>query len=322
MVFKLTRNAAAWLAALAIGAVDACGPCGAEPIVLRVAFLRSAEPMSVVRLNGTLEKRLARLGVKVEWVGPFNAYAPAAEGLNAGVIDMSTGSSTSALSSFAGDSPLSLFAWQWDAGDSSGILVKRNSPIQSLADLAGRTIAVNRGGSGDYNLAKALETANVPLDKVKRVFLSPTDSVAAFAQNHVDAWSSWGMFFPMALTLYDARVLSLARDFQSENAVVYVVRQAFAVAHPNVVGEVLQELQVSAKWARENRDAAARLWENEFRLTPALAKRFASYEMPGPVAVGERELAALRHLNTWMVSQKILGEAIPVDKHVVALATQ
>jgi sulfonate transport system substrate-binding protein len=72
----------------------------AERVVLRIAFLRGSEPMSIARLNGNLEKRLAKLGVKVEWVGPFGAYAPAAEGLNAGAIDMSTGSSTSALSSF------------------------------------------------------------------------------------------------------------------------------------------------------------------------------------------------------------------------------
>jgi sulfonate transport system substrate-binding protein len=318
-IIGLLRNVAARLAALAVFAFVAAGSCGAEPVVLRIAFLRSPEPMSVVRLNGTLEKRLARLGVKVEWVGPFNAYAPAAEGLNAGVIDMSTGSSTSALSSFAGDSPLSLFAWQWDTGDSAGILVKRDSPIRTLADLAGRTVAVNRGGSGDYNLAKALETAGVSQDSVKRAFLNPTDSAAAFAQNHVDAWSSWGMFFPTALTLYDARVVSLARDFHSENAVVYVVRRLFAEAHPDVIGEVLKELQEQARWARENRGGAAMLWENEFKVTPALARLFASYEMASPVPVGTRELAALHRTNDWMVEQKILNEPIPVDKHVFTL---
>lgn len=320
-IFKQMRNAKASLAVLIFCAFAAAGPCSAEPIVLRIAFLRSPEPMSVVRLNGTLEKRLARLGVKLEWVGPFNAYAPAAEGLNAGVIDMSTGSSTSALSSFAGDSPLSLFAWQWDTGDSAGILVKQNSPIRTLADLAGHTVAVNRGGSGDYNLAKALATAGVPQDKVKRAFLSPTDSAAAFAQNHVDAWSSWGLFFPTALMLYDARILSLARDFHSENAVVYVVRQAYAEAHPDVIHEVLLELQDQARWARENRDGAAKLWENEFKVTPVLARLFASYEMPSPVPVGQGELAALHRTNDWMVSQKILNEAISVEKHVFVLST-
>jgi sulfonate transport system substrate-binding protein len=313
-------------AAMAVGVsffamASATTHAAAQQVVLRIAFLRGSEPMSIARLNGNLERRLAKQGVKVEWVGPFAAYAPAAEGLNAGAIDMSTGSSTSALSSFGGASNLSLFAYQWDAGDSSGILVKKNSPIKTLADLAGRTVAVNRGGSGDYNLAKALETAGVASDQVKRAYLNPTDSAAAFSQDHVDAWSSWGMYFPIALALYDARVVSLARDFRSENAVVYVVRQAFAQAHPEVIGPVLEELQASAKWARENRAEAAKLWEGELKLNPTVAQLLASYEMPDPVPLGDREITALNHLNDWMVTQKILPGPIAIDRHIFGTAS-
>ena len=258
----------------------------AEQVVLRIAFLRGSEPMSIARLNGNLEKRLAKLGVKLEWVGPFAAYAPAAEGLNAGAIDMSTGSSTSALSSFGGASTLALFAYQWDAGDSSGILVKKNSPIKTLADLAGRTVAVNRGGSGDYNLAKALETAGVASDQVKRAYLSPTDSAAAFTQDHVDAWPS------------------------------------LRAGAPEVIGLVLEELQASAKWAREHRAEAAKLWEGELKLNPAVAQLLASYEMPDPVPLGDREITALNHLNEWMVAQKILPGPIAIDRHVWRTPTQ
>jgi sulfonate transport system substrate-binding protein len=308
--------------AVLIVSVVATLPANAEETVLRIAFLRSAEPLSIARLNGTLEKRLAPLGVRVQWVGPFDAYAPAAEGLNAGIIDMTTGSSTSALSSFAGGAPLSVFAYQWDAGDSSGILVKHDSPIKTLADLAGHIVAVNRGGSGDYNLSKALESADVQSDKVRRAYLSPTDSAAAFSEDHVDAWSSWGMYFPLAIALYDARVLALARDFKSENAVVYVVRQAFAQSHPAVIRAVQEELQASAKWARENRDEAAQLWEHELKLSPPVAKLFASYQMPAPVAVGDREIAAFEHLNDWMVAQKILSAPIPIEQHVFRAPSQ
>jgi sulfonate transport system substrate-binding protein len=321
---KLNRLFGAAVAAAVLFVVmgSATTHSAAEQVVLRIAFLRGSEPMSIARLNGNLEKRLAKLGVKLEWVGPFGAYAPAAEGLNAGAIDMSTGSSTSALSSFGGASKLALFAYQWDAGDSSGILVKKNSPIKKLADLAGQTVAVNRGGSGDYNLAKALETAGVASDQVKRAYLSPTDSAAAFSQDHVDAWSSWGMYFPIALALYDARVVSLARDFHSENAVVYVVRQAFAQEHPEVIGPVLEELRASAKWAREHRAEAAKLWESELKLNPAVAQLLASYEMPEPVPIGDRETTALNHLNEWMVAQKILPGPIAIDRHVWRTPTQ
>src|SRR5262245_13199854 len=110
----------------------------AEPITLRIGVLRGPEPLSISRLRGTLEQRLAPKNVRVVWVGPFNAYAPAAEAINADSIDVTVGSSSAALSSVVGKSQISLFAYQWDVGDSAGIIVPKDSPIRSLADLAGK----------------------------------------------------------------------------------------------------------------------------------------------------------------------------------------
>jgi sulfonate transport system substrate-binding protein len=120
----------------------------ATPVTVRLGFLRGPEPLSISRLRGTLEKRLAARNVKVAWVGPFIAYAPAAEALNANAIDITIGSSSAAISSLVGTAPISLFAYQWDAGDSSGIVVRNGSDIKTVADLAGRSVAVNRGGTG------------------------------------------------------------------------------------------------------------------------------------------------------------------------------
>ncbi len=166
----------------------------ATPVTVRLGFLRGPELLSISRLRGTLEKRLAARNVKVAWVGPFIAYAPAAEALNANAIDITIGSSSAAIS----PPPR-----RWSAPHrfrslpisgmprSPGIVVRNGSDIKTVADLAGRSVAVNRGGTGDYQLTKALEKAGVPSSGVKRAFLSPVDSAAAFANGHVDAWSAW-----------------------------------------------------------------------------------------------------------------------------------
>lgn len=304
---------AVWLGSTVVGSA-------ADPVTLRIGFLRGPEPLSVSRLRGTLEKRLAANNVKVVWAGPFNAYAPAAEALNADAIDITVGSSSAAISSIVGTAQISLFAYQWDFGDSSGIVVKTGSPIRSLKDLAGKTIAVNRGGTGDYQLTKALEKADVPSDGVKRAFLTPVDSAAAFNNGHVDAWSAWSIFFPIALLEQDARVIATAREINSQNAVVYAVRTPFAVAHPDIIREVLLELQASARWAQSNRDEAAKLWVQELKLSPAVAARVANYEISEPVSVGERELAALESLNDWLVSQKLLPKPASIKEHIVQAA--
>jgi sulfonate transport system substrate-binding protein len=292
----------------------------AEPLLLRIGYLRGPEPLSISRLRGTLEKRLASKNVKVVWAGPFNAYAPAAEALNADSIDLTIGSSSAAISSIVGTAPISLFAYQWDFGDSSGIVVKSNSTIKSVADLAGRSVAVNRGGTGDYQLTKALENAGVASDAVKRAYLTPVDSSAAFINGHVDAWSAWSIFFPTAILEQDARVIATAKDFGSQNAVVYVVRTPFAAAHPEILKDIVAELQESARWAQVNRDEVAKLWVQELKLSPAVAARVASYEISEPVPVGEKELVALESLNDWLVGSKLLPKPAAIKEHIVAVS--
>ncbi|MGO4715093.1 aliphatic sulfonate ABC transporter substrate-binding protein [Bradyrhizobium sp. 2TAF24] len=304
---------------LALSAMTAASQA-ADPVTLRIGFLRGPEPLSVSRLRGTLEQRLAARNVKLVWAGPFNAYAPAAEALNADSIDITVGSSSAAISSVVGSAQISLFAYQWDFGDSSGIIVKNGSPIRSLADLAGKTIAVNRGGTGDYQLTKALEKAGVPSDGVKRAFLTPVDSAAAFNNGHVDAWSAWSIFYPIALIEQDARVLATAKEINSQNAVIYAVRTPYAKAHPEIIREVLAELQASARWAQANREEAAKLWVQELKLSPAVASRVANYEISEPVVIGERELAALDSLNEWLVGQKLLPKPADIRAHVVDVA--
>ncbi|MGM4928376.1 aliphatic sulfonate ABC transporter substrate-binding protein [Tardiphaga sp. 619_E2_N8_5] len=291
----------------------------ATPVTVRLGFLRGPEPLSISRLRGTLEKRLAARNVKVAWVGPFIAYAPAAEALNANAIDITIGSSSAAISSLVGTAPISLFAYQWDAGDSSGIVVRNGSDIKTVADLAGRSVAVNRGGTGDYQLTKALEKAGVPSSGVKRAFLSPVDSAAAFASGHVDAWSAWSIFFPTALVDGDARVIAQASDFGSQNAVVYVVRTPFAAEHPDILKDVLEDLRESARWAHQNREEAARLWVQELKLSPAVATRVANYRNDEPVPVGEKELVALESLNDWLVGSKLLPKPAAIKDHVIAV---
>lgn len=318
MTCSTSLRVIAALVLLGMGA--ATSAVAAEPISLRIGYLRGSEPLAVSRLRGTLEKRLAAKNVKVAWVGPFNAYAPAAEALNADSIDITIGSSSAAISSIVGTAPISLFAYQWDFGDSSGIVVKNNSPIKSVADLAGRTVAVNRGGTGDYQLTKALEKAGVASTAVKRAFLTPVDSSAAFINDHVDAWSAWSIFFPIAILEQDARVIATAKEFGSQNAVVYVVRTPFAAAHPDLLKDLVDELQDSARWAQSHRDEAAQFWVQELKLSPAVAARVANYEISEPVPVGEKELVALESLNDWLVSSKLLPKPAAIKDHVAPVS--
>ena len=102
--------------------------------------------------------------------------SPAIEALNAGSIDITIGSITATISALV--------------GGSSEFTILRNSKaifiikglwlpeagIKGPSDLRGKRIAVNRGGTGEYLLYKALEKGGLDASEVEIVYLPPTEA--------------------------------------------------------------------------------------------------------------------------------------------------
>jgi sulfonate transport system substrate-binding protein len=289
----------------------------AADVVLRIGYLRLSDAMNVMRIQGTLERALAPLNVKVEWKGPFGAFAPAAEALNANAIDVSVGSSSSALTAIVGDAPISLLGYVWDTGQDTGLVVKKNSPIYSISDLVGKKVAVNRAGTGEYLLSRALEKAGIPIDKIKKAYLSPPDSAAAFMQDKVDAWAAWGSFYPIALVELDARILAKSSSFDSENALVYVVRTDFAKNNPKVMGILMATMREANAWSQNNTREMIPILMKDLKISYAAAELLASYRHAPAVPIRNKEKISLEHQNDWLVEQKILKQKPDLDRHVV-----
>jgi sulfonate transport system substrate-binding protein len=286
--------------------------------VLRIGYLRGTEPLNLMRIQGTLEKALEPHGVKVEWKGPFGAFAPAAEALNANTIDVTVGSSSSALTAMAGEAPMSLFAIEWDGGDNTGIVVPDDSAIKTVKDLVGKTVAVNKGGTGEYLLSRALEQAGVPANDVKKAYLSPPDSAAAMSQKRVDAWAAWSIFYPIALVDLSGRSIAQGGDFKSENSVAYVIRKEFAATNPKAVGILLKTLRDTNAWSQANRAETAKIWERELKLSEGTAKLVTSYKIHPPVPIGGKERTLLDHQNDWLLDQKILKQRVDLNANIIA----
>lgn len=158
--------------------------------VVRIGYVRWGL-LPVIRQRGTLERALAAKNIKVEWVGPFPAFAPVLEAINAGSVDLAAGGDIPAISGLAGGTPICLLAYRPAVPQAEAILVQANSPIQKPADLVGKKVAVNRGGWGEHLLLKVIEKEDIPREQVKRVYMTPTNALPALLQSHVDAWAMW-----------------------------------------------------------------------------------------------------------------------------------
>ncbi len=82
------------------------------------------------------------------------------------------------------------------------ILVRANSPINTIHDLAGKTILVAKGSAAHANVLEHLADTGLKPKDVKLVFLQPADALSAFANGQGDAWVIWEPYTAQAeLTL-------------------------------------------------------------------------------------------------------------------------
>lgn len=286
---------------------------------IRIGWLRGPNDITLAKSRGTLEKALAEKGIKVEWAGPFPAAAPAFEALNAGSIDITAGSSTSAIAALSAKIPLVIFAYQKMSPGAEGIVVKKDSGIASIKDLAGKKVAVNRGGTGEYLLMQGLQTNGVDPKSVERVYLSPSDSGPSFTQGHVDAWATWDPFLTIAETAYDGKVVADGAAIKSDNAVVLVASEEFATSKADQLQLVFDVIKSENAWAVANKEEAGTVWVKEMNVPSNLAAKIGENNAVPTTSVTDADVKQIGAVAEWYAKSGIIPALPNVKDSVISL---
>ena len=209
-------------------------------VVVKIPDPGNAGSLAAGKKDGSFEKALAEVGARVQWTGLSGPFAPAALALNAGELDMSSGSITSAVMALGQSPKFRLFARAEPDGLGEGILVKDDSGIESVSDLKGKKVAVWHGSTSEYLLLKALEKEGLSPDDVERVYLQPAKSAAVFHSGQVDAWATWSTFSIPERATQPVHFLVNGEEVASQNSVIWAVRTEFADQHPEIVKAVYE----------------------------------------------------------------------------------
>jgi sulfonate transport system substrate-binding protein len=202
----------------------------------------------LLKSRGTLEPRLKALGYDVKWT-EFQFGPPLLEAINVGSIDFGNTGETPPVFAQAAGAPIRYVAYEPPAQKGEAILVQKDSPLKSVADLKGRKVAVARGSNAHYLLVKALEKAGVKYEDITPVYLAPADARAAFETGAVDAWSIWDPYQSAAETTLGAKTLTDATGLVP-NTQFYLSSQKFIETEPKVLDIVLDELRGVDAWAQ------------------------------------------------------------------------
>lgn len=211
--------------------------------------------LSVLKGRGTLEKRLAPLGVKVTWT-EFNAGPVQLEALNVGSIDFGDVGEAPPIFAQAAGAPLVYAGATVPRPALEAVVVPKGSPIRTVADLKGKRVAYNKGSNVHYFLVKLLEKNGLKYSDVQSVFLAPADARAAFERGAVDAWIIWDPFLAAAQKQLDARLLADATGVVNNRAYYFTSRE-FATKNADVLRVAIEELNAIDNWAAANQGAAA-----------------------------------------------------------------
>jgi sulfonate transport system substrate-binding protein len=229
-------------------AASACSPRGD----------RSGGLLNVAGQKGTSRALVEAAGVlngapyRVAW-SEFAAASPLLEALDAGAADVGGVGDAPFIFAYAtGARVRAVFAYRsGGSGASVAVVVPRGSPIRTVADLQGRTIATGKGSVGHYLLLRLLDRAGLPLDAARAVFLNPGDCKAALDRGSVDAWSTWSPYIGLATLHDDDRILADGRGLFAGYGFMAATQAAIAAKRP-LLSDFLQRLAGAYAWARSN----------------------------------------------------------------------
>ncbi|HXY99666.1 MAG TPA: sulfonate ABC transporter substrate-binding protein [Stellaceae bacterium] len=231
-------------------------PAPAGGPTLRIGYQKYGT-LIVLQARGTLEERLRPLGVSVEWV-EFPSGPPLLEALNAGSIDFGTAGEAPPVFAQAANNGFVYVGVEPPAPAGEAILVAKDSPIKTVADLRGKRVALNKGSNVHYFLVQALTKAGLSFSDVKPAYLAPADARAAFERANVDAWVIWDPYLAAGQQATEARTLVDGTGIVS-NFQFYLAARTLAGAHPELVRAVLDEIAAADDWARTRPQEVVRL---------------------------------------------------------------
>jgi NitT/TauT family transport system substrate-binding protein len=204
----------------------------------------------------------------------------------------------------------------------SAVVVKKNGPIKSFADMRGRTVAIpSRFSDERLLLFRAMKVWGIKPGEIKMVEMAPPDVSGALAAGAIDGFSM-GEPFPSQAELGGfGRVLFQAREYWPDYmSCILVVRQDLIDKRPDVVQQLVDGIARSGLWLDQGKpyredaaDFVARFYYNQ---KPALLRWALTKPMDrvvySPLAPRKKDFDMVRDL---MIETGVLDRKIDFSEY-------
>jgi sulfonate transport system substrate-binding protein len=259
---------------------------------------------------------ISKLPFKVTW-SDFTSGPPMLQAMAAGAVDIgSVGNAPPVFAAAGGDNLAIVGAFQANP-HGSALLVPKNSPIHSLAQLKGKRIAVAQGSSADYHLLTVLKKAGLSVHDVTLDYLQPADGLAALSSGHVDAWDIWSPFVEQAEAQDHARPLVTGVGYGSPYSFTVAARGALAdPAKAAAIRDYLKLLAQAHAWAATHQAAWAAVWAKATGLPVAIMAKAAQDDAARAVPITPAVVASEQQVSNAFTTSGLIPGHVDFSKYV------
>jgi sulfonate transport system substrate-binding protein len=268
--FASMKGVVSWFAGVSMLCILAPNSRAESSKVLTVGYQKSGA-LLLAKTSGLLERALAPLDYSVVW-REFPSGLPLLEALNGGSIDIGHSGDAPLLFAQAAGIPFQIFAASNPSPQSTGVVVPKDSPIHSFAELKGKTVAFAKGSSSHLVVAQLLAREGLTFADIKPVYLEPPDARAAFEAKAVDSWAVWDPFLAAAEVEGGARLIVNGAGIGGHRE-FYFGRAEFLQTNPKVVDVVMVVLSSTGQAAKHDPKATADFLAEKLGISPAVMER-------------------------------------------------
>lgn len=301
------------LLATLLGLASAHSALAADPQTLRVGYQKGSIALVIAKEQGLLEKRFA--STKVQWI-EFPAGPQMLEALNIGALDVGSTGDIPPLFAQAAGADLVYVGAEPAKPAAETILVRKDSPLQNVADLKGKKVAFQKGSSSNNVLLRALNKAGLSFKDIQPIYLTPADARAAFEQGSVDAWAIWDPYASLALLEGHSRLLADGTGLGLSGP-IYSARRDYAQQNPEFVHALLDELTAAEAQTRSQRQQSIDILTRSMGLPQAVIERYLDNRPPSPILPVDAKIIAAQQATADLFYQnKLLPKKIRVEDAV------
>ncbi|MCC2974276.1 aliphatic sulfonate ABC transporter substrate-binding protein [Massilia sp. IC2-476] len=300
----------------ALGALP-IGSARAAPLEeLRLDYAYYSPTSLVLRHFGWLEEEFKAEGTRIKWVLSAGSNR-ALEYLNANSIDFGSSAGLAALLARANGNPIRT-PYIYSRPEWTALVVPKNSPIRSLADLRGKKVAATKGTDPYLFLLRALHSVGLKRTDIEHVSLQHADGRAALEQGRVDAWA--GLDPHMAASELEGGARLLYRNVGFNTYGFLNVREDFLASRPGETARVIKAYERARAWTRANPSEAAKILSSEAKVSLPVAllqvKLRSDFSNPQP---GAEHLRALQLAAPILRDEALVKPGTDLDKVIASL---